>query len=136
MVRVCCSSACCKFQVVTSYDTVYVTSADSSRCLLCNTARTHCTDTAANAFFSKFTMGCLIFYASTARRQRRLLRLFPGDVAVAASNSSTVVNLNSLMNILLLLSPLLQIFFLEVGILQFAGGLYTPISTPGGLQAL
>ena len=58
------SSACCKLQIITSYDAVNITSADSSWGFLCDTAWSHCTDTAANAFFIKFTMGGLVLYTS------------------------------------------------------------------------
>ena len=56
VIRMRCRSACCKFQVVTSYDTVYVASADTSWCLRCDTARSHCTDTAADTLLTKFTV--------------------------------------------------------------------------------
>ena len=62
MIGMGCRTACCKTQEVTSYDTVYVTSADSSRCLWCNTARSHCTDTAAGSLLTEFTVRGLVFY--------------------------------------------------------------------------
>ena len=62
MIRVGSCSSCCKFQEVTSYDTVSITSADSSRSLRGNTARSHCTDSTTDTLFTKFTVWCLVFY--------------------------------------------------------------------------
>ena len=41
VIRVCSCAACCETKEVSSYDTMYIASADTSRCLRCNTARTH-----------------------------------------------------------------------------------------------
>ena len=62
MIGMCCGTACCKAQEVTSYNTVYIASADSSRCLWCNTARSHRTDTAAGSLLTEFTVRGLVFY--------------------------------------------------------------------------
>ena len=87
-----CCSACCKFQVVTSYDTVYVTSADTSWCLRCDTARSHCTDTAADTLLTKFTMWSL-FCCTVLPCVCSYFFPVSRSFSVAASNSSTVVNL-------------------------------------------
>ncbi|GFI10337.1 hypothetical protein IMSAGC007_02805 [Lachnospiraceae bacterium] len=62
MVRVGCSSAGCELQIITSYNTVYVTSADTSRRLGCNTAGTHRTDSAADALLTELTVGGLVLH--------------------------------------------------------------------------
>ena len=60
MIRMGSSSAGCETKEVSSYDTMYVATADSSRCLRCNTARTHSTDSATYALLTEFTVWSLI----------------------------------------------------------------------------
>ena len=60
VIRVCSCAACCKTKEVSSYDTMYIASADTSRCLRCNTARTHSTDSATYALLTEFTVWSLI----------------------------------------------------------------------------
>ena len=50
----------CKFKEVSSYDTMSITSADSSWSLRCNTTRSHCTDTAADTLLTEFTVRSLV----------------------------------------------------------------------------
>ena len=64
VIRVSSCTTCSEFQVVTSYDTMSIASADSSRSLRGNTARSHCTDTAADTLLTKFTMRSLILYTN------------------------------------------------------------------------
>ena len=62
MIRMSSSTACCKFQEVSSYDTVCVTSADSSRSLRCDTAWSHSTDSTADTLLTELTVWSLVFY--------------------------------------------------------------------------
>ncbi len=62
-----CRTACCETQEVTSYNTVYVTSADTSGCFRGNTARSHRTDTAAGSLLSEFTVRGLVLYTELPR---------------------------------------------------------------------
>ncbi len=78
MIGMCCRTACCKAQEVTSYNTVYIASADSSRCLWCNTARSP-----SYRYGSRFPAHRIYsagsgFLHETAMRQRQPLHLFPG----------------------------------------------------------
>ena len=60
MIRVRCSAACRKTQVVSCNDAVHVASADSTRGLFRYSARTHGTDTAASSGLTKTAVWCLI----------------------------------------------------------------------------
>ena len=63
VIGMCRCSACCEFKEVSSYNSVCVASADSSRSLRSNTARSHGADTAADALLSELTVWSLIFHA-------------------------------------------------------------------------
>ena len=63
VIGVSCCAACSKFQIITSYDTMSVASADSSRSLRSNTARSHSTDTAADTLLTELTVRRLLFYS-------------------------------------------------------------------------
>ena len=62
VIRMGSSTASYETKEVSSYDTVYVTSADTSGCLWCNTAWSHGTDTATDTLLTKFTVRSLILY--------------------------------------------------------------------------
>lgn len=53
---------CCKFQEVSSYDTMDVTSTDTSWRFRGNTTWSHSTDTTADTLLTEFTMWSLVFY--------------------------------------------------------------------------
>ena len=63
VIRMCSSSTSCKTKEVSSYDTMCITSTDSSWCLWCNTARTHGTDTTTDTLLAELTVWSLIFYS-------------------------------------------------------------------------
>ena len=62
MVRMGSRTTCCKAKIVSSYNTMHITSADTTRCFFGDTARTHRTNSTADTRLTKFTVWSLIFY--------------------------------------------------------------------------
>ena len=81
MIGVSRCAACSKFQIITSYDTMSITAADSSRSLRSDTARSHSTDTAADTLLTEFTMRCLVLYAELPGISANLSACFQQSVS-------------------------------------------------------
>src|SRR5699024_5912470 len=62
MVGMGCSAACCKFQVVSSYNTMSITSTDSAGSFWSNAAWAHRTDTTADTLLTEFTVRSLVLH--------------------------------------------------------------------------